>query len=174
MLHVWTRKKVDVQPQVVMAQVMWPDCTPIIGASLAVRTKTGCHQKVSLTPVHPLCLPYVDHVVQWCARFVWSMLCQLYEFHHDCLDEIRQVGFISFEIFCLGPWFCLLVGVVLICMVTTQTAEIETSKPHWLHPISTFYQVFQSFKSTALLILGLLIHAFSVTTPNKSLSLHSS
>lgn len=112
MLHVWTRKKADVRRQAVTAQVMWLACTPIIGASLAARTKTGYHQKVSSTPVCPPCLPHVDYVVQWCARFLWSMLCQLCECCHDWQVD-RQVGFISFVMFCLGSWFCLLVCCVL-------------------------------------------------------------
>lgn len=56
------------------------------------------------------------------------------ECSHECLDGIRQVGFISFVMFCLGPWFLLARVVCRVKMygntvsvtrkLTTQTAEI--------------------------------------------------
>lgn len=82
MLHVQTRKRAGVRRQAVMAQVTWLACTRTIGACRAVRTKTGCHQKVSIhTPTEhrfrvfpqPVALMFFD--VQESACFPWPLLC---------------------------------------------------------------------------------------------------
>lgn len=127
MLLVWTRKKVDVRPQVVMVQVMWPDCTPIIGASLAAHTKTGCHLKVSLTLVHPPCL-----IMLMCTFSVINAVPTVWILSR--LSWWDQTGWLYFF------WNILLGAMVLLAcvccvdmygnmqLVTTQTAEIVTPK----------------------------------------------
>lgn len=80
-LHVQTRRKVDVRHQAVTARVTWRACTPTIGACPAVRTKTGCHQKVSALVTHQTNtgLAYLPNLWPSCSlmfsMFLWSLLC---------------------------------------------------------------------------------------------------
>lgn len=94
MLHVQTKRRVGVRHQAATARVTWQDCTPTIGASLAVHTKTGCHQKVSTSVTHqsntslaylsnlwPLCsLMFRNRHVSrkhCCVELVWCAVCLL-------------------------------------------------------------------------------------------------
>lgn len=119
MHHVQTRRKAGVRHPAVMARVMWRACTPTIAACLVVPTKTGCHQKVSISVTHQSNAGILNAisaiVVLWCwgicmiaavPRSLWRALL---------LSGVRRVAAVL-VIFCTGSWFCFLT-VCLVCCV---------------------------------------------------------
>lgn len=92
MLHVLTRRRVGVQHRAAMARVTWRASTHTTGACLAVRTKTGCHLKVSTSVTHQsnTGLAYLPNLWPWCALMVgnqhvspdrccvWLVLCAVH------------------------------------------------------------------------------------------------
>lgn len=138
-LHAQTKRKVDVRHQAVTARVTWRACTPTIGACLAVRTKTGCHQKVSASVTHQTNtgLAYLPNLWPSCSLMfrnrhvsrdhccVWLILCAVYllcrgwaVFDISVGGSARgQTGCIctSLVTFCMGPWFCLVIA-SLVCL----------------------------------------------------------